>query len=70
MDRPLLTVECEPAFLEKLPAQSRESLLAVLANDPRPRYQDDPERIYGMAFGGVNVKFRVEGEILTVVGIE
>ena len=70
VDRPLLTVECDPVLLDKLPAESRESLLAVLANDPRPRYQDDPERIYGMAFGGMNVKFRVAGERLTVVGID
>lgn len=70
LERPLLTVECPPALLEKIPASSREALLAVLANDPRPRYQDDPERIYGIAFGGVNVKFRVAGETVFVTSVE
>ena len=44
--------------------------LSVLANDPRPRYQDDPQRVYGMAYGGRNVRFRVEGDVLTVLGVE
>ena len=47
-----------------------ETLLSVLANDPRPRYQDDPQRVYGMAYGGRNVRFRVEGDVLTVLGVE
>ena len=42
----------------------------MLANDPRPRYQDDPARVYGMAYGGRNVRFRVEGGVLTVLGVE
>ena len=41
----------------------------VLAQDPRPQYQDDPERVYGMAFAGLEVKFRVAGERLTVTEI-
>ena len=47
-----------------------EALVGVLAQDPRPRYQDDPEREYGMAFGEMNVRFTVAGETLTVTGIE
>lgn len=65
-----LQVECGEALLEKVDAQQREALLAILAGDPRPRYQDDPQRIYGMAFAGKNVKFRVEGEKLTVTAVE
>jgi len=42
----------------------------VLENDPRPRYQDDPERVYGLSFGGWNVRFRVAGEELTVLAME
>jgi hypothetical protein len=38
----------------------------VLACDPRPRYQDDPDRIYGLSFAGYEVKFRVDGGVLTV----
>ena len=70
LERKLLTVECAPELLEKLPPERREALLAVLANDPRPRYQDDPERVYGMSFSGVNVKFRVAGETAIVTDIE
>jgi len=64
-----LTVECPPALLDRVPADKRAALLAVLAQDPRPQYQDDPERVYGMAFAGLEVKFRVAGERLTVTEI-
>ena len=46
------------------------SLKGVLSQDPRPQYHDDPERIYGMPFSGRDVKFKVEGNILTITGIE
>ena len=65
-----LDVICPSELLEKFPAEKRAALLAVLRNDPRPRYQDDPKRIYGMAFGGRNVKFSVDGETLTVITVE
>jgi hypothetical protein len=42
----------------------------VLANDPRPSYQQDPERVYGMAFAGLEVRFSVEDGILSVHSIE
>ena len=64
-----LTVECPPALLDRVPADKRAALLAVLAQDPRPQYQDDPERVYGMAFAGLEVKFQVAGERLTVTEI-
>ena len=64
-----LTVECPPALLDRVPEDKRAALLAVLAQDPRPQYQDDPERVYGMAFAGLEVKFRVAGERLTVTEI-
>lgn len=47
-----------------------EALAEILKEDPRPHYQDDPDRIYGISYAGKNVKFRVEGEVLTVVGVE
>ncbi len=53
-----------------LPEDKAKALRGVLANDPRPRYQNDPERIYAMEFGGFEVKFSVEGETLTVISIE
>ena len=64
-----LTVDCPPALLDRVPEDKRSALLAVLAQDPRPQYQDDPARVYGMAFAGLEVKFRVAGERLTVTEI-
>ena len=65
-----LTVECSPALLEHIPADSRKGLLGVLAGDPRPRYQEDPQRVYGLSFAGRNVKFTVDGDRLTVIAVE
>ena len=65
-----LTVDCPPALLERLPETDRPGLLAVLANDPRPRYQNDPQRLYGLTYAGHNITFRVEGDKVTVVGVE
>ena len=42
----------------------------VLAQDPRPSYQEDPTRVYGMAFAGLNVKFSVAEGVLTVVAVD
>lgn len=61
-----LAVEIPPALLERVPPERREALEAVLAQDPRPRYQADPERVYGFTFAGLEVRFTVEGERLTV----
>ena len=56
-----------PPELEALvPPDKREALRGVLSHDPRPPYQHDPERVYGMAFAGRDVRFSVEGEVLTV----
>jgi len=44
-----------------------QALVEILRQDPRPQYQDDPEKIYGMPFGGYDIKFRVEGNKLTVL---
>ena len=65
----LLEVVFPEALLQKVPECQRESLIAVLQHDPRPQYHDDPKRVYGMAFGGMEVKFKVEEGLLTVVGI-
>lgn len=47
-----------------------EGLESVLENDPRPRYQDDPDRVYGMEYAGCEIKFKVTGDTLTVISIE
>lgn len=46
------------------------SLVETLRLDPRPSYHDDPERVYGLSFTRLNVKFRVNGEVLTVVDVQ
>ena len=61
-----LEVVIPPGLLEKVPESRREALRGVLAQDPRPHYQEDPERIYGFGFAGMEVKFSVEGNRLTV----
>ena len=64
-----LEVECAPELLERLPWEKQKPLLGILAGDPRPGYQDDPQRVYGMAFGGYEIQFRIRDKILTVLDI-
>ncbi len=54
---------------EKIPPEKRAALRGVLANDPRPRYQNDPARVYAMSFSHFTVRFRVEGDTLTVTEV-
>ena len=65
----LLTVDFPEELLNKVPESQRKSLIAVLEHDPRPQYQDDPERAYGMAFGNLEVKFKVDHTTLSVSDI-
>ena len=65
----LLQVEFPPTLMAQVPEADRDALTGVLASDPRPSYQHDPERVYGMEFAGLEVHFRVDGEVLTVTGI-
>ena len=65
-----LRVNIPPELAARVPAPRLEALEGVLACDPRPRYQDDPARVYGMAFAGLEVRFTVAGEELTVVAVE
>ena len=66
VERKLLEVDCPAQLLERVPEDRRKALIGVLENDPRPSYQKDPERVYGMEFAGVEVRFSVAGEKLTV----
>ena len=65
-----LTVDFPAQLLERVPQELREALTGVLAQDPRPTYHHDPQRVYGMAFGGLQVRFTVDGDRLTVVEVE
>ena len=64
-----LEVDIPAELLALVPEERREALGGVLAQDPRPRYQNEPERVYGMGFAGLEVRFRVDGSKLTVVEI-
>ena len=65
-----LHVDIPAESLAKVPPEKRDALMDLLAQDPRPHYQDDPERTYGFAFAGKEIKFKVSGDTLTVVSIE
>ena len=65
-----LTVDFPEELLALVPERKRQALRGVLAQDLRPSYQEDPQRVYGMTFGGLEVKFRVEGDRLTVCQVE
>ena len=67
VDMKPLTVDFPADLLEKVPAEKRSALIGVLEQDPRPRYQKDPERVYGLSFAGMDVKFSVSDRTLTVV---
>ena len=65
-----LKVEIPEALLEIIPADKREALRGVLANDPRPRYQRDAARIYTMDFADLTLRFCVDGDTLHVREID
>ena len=65
-----VAVDFPAPLLARVAEGRRAALLGVLAHDPRPRYQDDPARVYGMAFGAYEVRFRVADGVLTVVDVE
>ena len=66
VDMKPLTVDFPAELLEKVPEEKRDAIIGVLEQDPRPRYQKDPGRIYGLSFAGLEVKFSVEAQALTV----
>ena len=65
-----LEVEFPSDLLKRVNEGKREALKAVLAADPRPSYQNDPEREYGMRFAQYEVRFKVDGKTLTVISVE
>jgi len=65
-----IPVEIPDELLEKVPADHRAALKKVLEQDPRPSYQNSEERVYGLSFAGMEIKFQVKDEVLHVVGVE
>ncbi|MBQ5390645.1 MAG: tRNA (N6-threonylcarbamoyladenosine(37)-N6)-methyltransferase TrmO [Clostridia bacterium] len=65
-----LRVDFSQTLLALVPDSKRKALLELLSEDPRPQYIDDPDRIYGFAFAGLEIKFKVVGETLIVTEVE
>ena len=65
-----LTVEFLPEAEKHIPPEKRQALRGVLANDPRPRYKQDGERVYALEFAGREVKFQVKDKVLRVLSAE
>ncbi len=65
-----LAVDFPPELLARFDAAQRHGLLGALAADPRPRYQSDPDRVYGMRYAGKNLRFRVHDGTLSVTEVE
>lgn len=64
-----LAVVIPKEWEEQIPSNQSEVIQELLKQDPRPAYQDDPERIYGMRYGELEIKFQVRGKKLTVCGV-
>ncbi len=66
----VLEVEFDDKLLLKVAEDKRQQLIKLLSGDPRPSYQNDPERVYGFEFGGMEIKFTVNGGVLTVKSVD
>ena len=64
-----LRVECPEELLRRVPQDQRQTVLDILSQDPRPSYQHDPERVYGMEYAGMDIRFRVDGDVLEIIEI-
>ena len=65
----LLEVDFPAPLLEMLPPEKQDAAIGILAHDPRPSYQKDGERVYGLTFAGHDIRFQVKDDVLTVVDI-
>ena len=65
-----LEVHIPEELRRRISSPTAEALIQVLELDPRPSYQDDPQRIYGLSFAGMNIHFTVSGKLLTVLSID
>lgn len=65
----ILKVEFPDALLTKIPAEKRQALIDVLSHDPRPSYQKDGARVYGLTFAGKDIRFSINDSVLTVCDV-
>lgn len=70
IEKKVLSVEFPKEILEIVPPDKRKALIGCLSQDPRPSYQEDENRVYGMSFAGMNIRFRVVDDTLYIIGIE
>lgn len=70
VEKELLEVRFPAELLNNIPPDKQKTLLKLLSNDPRPSYQNDPDRVYGFFFSDFEIKFKVCGQTLTVVSAE
>ena len=68
-ERKVLNVDFLPELLNILPKSKQEAAIGVLSQDPRPSYQNDPDRIYGLPFAGFDIRFQVNDDTLTVLEV-
>lgn len=66
----ILQVEFPAPLLQSIPEDKRKALLDVLSHDPRPSYQNDPERVYGLCFSNFDIHFKVANNTLTVLDLK
>lgn len=65
----LLQVQFPQNLLDKLPEDKHDAVMEVLSHDPRPAYQRNPQRVYGLSFAGFNLRFTVKEKLLTVIEV-
>ena len=66
----ILEVDFPENLKQRLPAEKQEAICQVLSHDPRPSYQKDSDRVYGLSFAGFDIRFRVKDTVLTVVDVQ
>lgn len=64
-----LTVNFDSDLLKKIPEDMQKAVIGILKQDPRPAYHNDPERLYGVKYADFDIKFKVGGNVLTVIDI-
>ena len=64
-----MEVDLPRELLEKLPEEKRDAVIGVLSHDPRPTYKKDSDRVYGLTFGGYDIRFTVKDKLLTVLDV-
>lgn len=65
-----LEVDFPENLKQRLPAEKQEAICQVLSHDPRPSYQKDSDRVYGLSFAGHDIRFTVKDKVLTVVDVQ